>query len=167
MGSVSLPAIAAWTAANAGTIAAVGAGASAVAGGFSAYESHEAGVAAANQAKDKARIANDQAVQQQINQRQNLVRSLATQDAQAGAGGIGTGGSFGANALRQITQNQNDLLVTSAGASAQVAAYDQQASSDILTGNIKAGGSLLDAVGTAAKGFASYSQASSKSNNLG
>lgn len=151
MGSISLTTLAVISAASAAAGTAV-----------SVYESHESGVAAANQAKDKARIANDQAVQQQINMRQNLVRALATQDAQAGAGGIGTGGSFGANALRQITQNQNDLLVTQAGASAQVSAYNQQASSDILMGNARAGASLLDGISTGAKNVATIEAANQK-----
>lgn len=141
MTSISVPAIAAFVSTYGSAIAA---GATIVAGAATAYESHEAGVAAANQAKDKARVAADQSTQVQINQRQNLMRALASQNAQAGAGGIGTGGSFGANATRQITQNQNDLLVTQAGASAQIAGYNQQASNDILTGNINAGTSLLD-----------------------
>lgn len=143
MASISLPSL--------GVMAAIGAGASVVGAGASAYMSHESGVAASNQAKDKARIAADQSTQQQINQRQNLMRALASQNAQAGAGGIGTGGSFGANAQRQITQNQNDLLVTSAGASAQIQGYNQQAASDVTSGNIGAGVSLLDGVGKAAK----------------
>lgn len=141
MSAVSLPAIGAFIAANGGAIAA---GATIVAAGATAYEQHTAGVAASNQAKDKARVAADQSTQVQINQRQNLMRALASQDAQAGAGGIGTGGSFGANAKRQITQNQNDLLVTGAGASAQVAGYNAQAGNDVLTGNVNAGVSLLD-----------------------
>lgn len=140
MGSISLPTLAIISVAT--TVAAAGA---------SAYMSHESGVAASNQAKDKARIAADQSTQQQINQRQNLMRALASQNAAAGAGGIGTGGSFGANAQRQITQNQNDLLVTGAGASAQIAGYNQQASNDVLQGNIGAGVSLLDGGTKAAK----------------
>lgn len=140
MGSISLP-----------TLALIAVATTAVAAGASAYEQHEAGVAASNQAKDKARIAADQATQQQINQRQNLLRALASQNAQAGAGGIGTGGSFGANAKRQITQNQNDLLVTGAGASAQIQGYNQQASSALLQGNIGAGVSLLDGASKTAK----------------
>lgn len=133
MGSISLP-----------TLAVISAVTAAAGTAVTVYSQHEAGVAASNQAKDKARIAADQATQVQINQRQNLMRALASQDAQAGAGGIGTGGSFGANAQRQITQNQNDLLVTGAGASAQIQGYNQQASNDVLTGNLNAGASLLD-----------------------
>lgn len=148
MSAISLPAIGAFISTYGGAIAA---GTTLVAAGATAYEQHESGVAASNQAKDKARVAADQATQVQINQRQNLMRALASQDAASGAGGIGTGGSFGANAQRQITQNQNDLLVTGAGASAQIAGYNQQASNDVLTGNINAGVSLLDGAGKGAK----------------
>lgn len=140
MASISLP-----------TLAVVASVATGVAAVGTAYEQHVSGVAASNQAKDKARIASDQATQQQINQRQNLLKALASQNAQAGAGGIGTGGSFGANVQRQITQNQNDLLVTSAGASAQIQGYNQQAHSDITQGNIGAGTSLLDGAAKVAK----------------
>jgi hypothetical protein len=142
------------------TVAIISAVTAAAGTAVSVYESHESGVAASNQAKDKARIAADQATQVQINQRQNLMRALASQNAQAGAGGIGTGGSFGANAKRQITQNQNDLLVTGAGASAQIQGYNQQASNDILTGNVRASESLLDGAGKVAKLLPSSSSTS-------
>lgn len=155
MGSISLPTLAIITAVTATAAA-----------GASAYASHESGVAASNQAKMKARVASEQATQQQISQRQNLMRALASQNAAAGAGGISTGGSFGANAQRQITQNQNDLLVTGAGASAQIEAYNQQASSSSLIGNIGAAGSLMDAAGDASKGYGNYQQAS-KASKLG
>lgn len=156
MGSISLP-----------TLAIIAVASSVAAAGASAYASHEQGVAASNQAKMKARVAADTATQQQINQRQNLMRALASQNAQAGAGGIGTGGSFGANAQRQITQNQNDLLVTGAGASAQIEAYNQQASSASLIGNIGAGTSLLDGASSAAKGYGNYQQAVAAQKKLG
>ena len=110
----------------------------------SAYGQHEAGVAQSNDANMRARQAGLQAGQQQINIRQNMLNALASQNASAGASGIGTGGSFGANVKRQITQNQNDLLALGADASAEQQQYGAQASNAMLGGNIKAGASLID-----------------------
>ncbi len=125
------------------TAAAWGAGLGAVGSAASAWESHEAGVAASNEDKQKARVAALNATQQQINQRQNMLRALASQNANAGVGGIGTGGGFGANVQRQITQNQSDLLVDSANGSAQVSLLDQAAGNALATGNINASTGLL------------------------
>lgn len=116
---------------------------------YSAYESHEAGVAQSNQAKQQARVEQDKATQQQIAMRQRMLAALATQSAQAGAGGIGTGRgtSFGANAMRQITQAQNDLMVSKANSSAQVSLLDQAASNDVTAGNAQAAGDIAHAAG--------------------
>ena len=127
-----------FTLANAATAAGL------VGSGISAYGQHEAGVAQSNDAKMRARQAGLQAGQQQINIRQNMLNALASQNASAGASGIGTGGSFGANVKRQITQNQNDLLALGADASAEQQQYGAQASNAMLGGNIKAGASLID-----------------------
>lgn len=80
----------------------------------------------------------------QITIRENMLKALSTQNAAAGAGGIGTGGSFGANVNRQISQNQNDLLALNANTSAQVSQYNSQATSAIDQGYAKMGTSLLD-----------------------
>ena len=144
----SLTVVGAWVAANSGTIAAVGAAAGA---GVSAYSSHEAGVAAANDAKAKSRQAGLEAGQKQIAIRQNMLRALASQNVAAGASGIGTGGSFGANVDRQIGQNKNDLLALNADTSSEQQAYGLQASNAVTTGNLKAGASLLDAGASAVK----------------
>lgn len=130
-----------WVAANAGTIATVASVASA---GVAAYETHQAGVQAADQAKAKARVEADRAAQEQINSRQNMLRALASQNAGAlGAVGTGAATGFGANARRQITQGQNDLLVSKANASAQISLLDQQASNAVSSGNIEAAGGLV------------------------
>ena len=112
---------------------------------YSAYQTHEAGVAQSNMDKQKARVAAMQATQQQIDQRQNMLKALATQNAAAGAGAIGTGGatSFGANVKRQISQQQNDLLVSRANSSAQTSLLDQAAGNAIDTGNAAAVGGLV------------------------
>ncbi len=114
----------------------------------SAFASHEAGVANKNEAEMKSRQAGLEAGQKQIQIRQNMLKALASQNAAAGAGGIGTGGSFGANVNRQITQNQSDLLALSADTSSQQSLYGQQASNAVTTGNLKAGASLMDYVGS-------------------
>lgn len=121
------------------------AAAAVVGAGYSAYESHEAGVAASNQAKQQARVAADKATQQQIDMRQRMLAALASQNAQAGAGGIGTGRgtSFGANTMRQITQAQNDLVVSKANSSAQTSLLDQAAANDITAGNAQAAGAVV------------------------
>jgi len=137
MGSVSIPTAVAYAAAAA----------SAAGAAYGAYSSHEAGVAASNQAKDKARVEALDAAQKQIGIRQNMLRALASQSASAGVGGIGTGGSFGANVGRQITQNQSDLLVNSANSSAKISLLDQAANNARFTGDANAATGLLDYAG--------------------
>ena len=122
-------------------------------GGLGAYQKHEQGVAMSNDAKDKARQAGLEAAQKQINIRQNMLRALGSQNAQAGQGGIGTGGSFGANVNRQIGQNQNDLLALSADTSGQQQQYGQQAAAATQGGNLGAGLSLLDSGSKFASGL--------------
>jgi hypothetical protein len=101
----------------------------------------------------RSRQAGLEAGAKQINIRQNMLKALASQNAAAGAAGIGTGGSFGANVNRQINQNQNDLLGLSADTSASQSQYGAEASNAIKGGNIKAGASLLDAGASAVKGL--------------
>jgi hypothetical protein len=112
-----------------------------------AYESHEAGVAAANADKAKARIAGEQATQQQIGMRQKMLSAMASQNAAAGAGG---GSVSKANTLRQITQAQNDLLVNKAGASAQVSLLDQAGRDSIRAGNLGAASDLASGAASVA-----------------
>jgi len=139
MGSISIP-----------TLAYIAAGAAVAGAGASAYESHEQGVATANADKQKARVEAENATQKQITMRQNMLRALASQNAQAG---VGNAVASKANTMRQITQNQNDLAANSANASAQVSLLDQAASNaraagdvgaatDVLGGVVKAAGAL-------------------------
>lgn len=151
--SITVSAIGAFVSTYGGAIAA---GASAVAGGVTAYESHEQGVAQANAAKQKARVEADQATQQQITQRQNMLRALASQNAGTlGAVGTGAGSGFGANVNRQITQQQNDLLVSQANSSAQVSLLDQQAANAQAAGNAAAIGGGVTALGLGVKAYGS------------
>lgn len=129
MGSISLPTMA--------IIAGIGTAATA---GVAAYESHEQGVATANADKRKARIEADSETQKQIGMRQNMLRALATQNAQAGVGG---GSLNKANTMRQLTQAQNDIMVSKSNSSAQVSLLDQAASNAEAAGNIGAAGDIL------------------------
>lgn len=136
MGSVTLP-----------TMAIIAAAGTAVSAGVAAYESHEQGVATANADKRKARVEQEQETQKQITMRQNMLRSLASQNAGTmGAVGTGRGTSFGANANRQITEAQNDIMVSKSNASAQVSLLDQAASNAQAAGNIGAAGDIVGGV---------------------
>lgn len=150
MGSISLP-----------TMAIIAAASSAVGTGVAAYSSHEQGVATANADKQKARAAALQATQQQINSRQKMLAALASQNAGTlGAVGTGTGSSFGANALRQITQNQNDLMVSKSNESSQVSLLDAAAANAVATGNIAAAGDVVQGIGSNFTGGANSNAAS-------
>ena len=114
----------------------------------SAAEMHVAGVQAKNQDILKSRQAGLDATSKSIQIRQNMMQALASQNARAGAGGIGTGGSFGAGVQRQITQNANDLLTNSANVSTQQQLFGMAGASAEQQGNIQAGASLLDFAGS-------------------
>lgn len=129
-------------------VAVVGAVGSSVMGAVAA---HDAGQAQKADAAMRSRQAALEAGQKAISIRQNLLRALATQNAAAGAGGVGTGGSIGADVNRQITQNKDDLLGLNADTSAVQAQYAAQGENAAKIGNLKAGASLLDAAGSLAK----------------
>jgi hypothetical protein len=116
-------------------MAIIAASTAAVAAGVSAYSAHEQGVAAANADKQKARAAADQATSQQITMRQNMLKALSSQNAAAGVGGVGVSK---ANAMRQITQAQNDLITSKGGASAQISLLDSAASASRSAGDLAA-----------------------------
>lgn len=141
MGSISIP-----------TIAYIAAAGAAVSAGASAYESHEQGVATQNADKQKARVEADSETQKQITMRQNMLRALASQNAGTlGAVGTGAGSSFGANAGRQISQAQNDLMVSKANSSAQVSLLDQAGANAAASGNIGAVGDVASGATAVAK----------------
>lgn len=122
----------------ASVVAAVGSAA------MGAVAKREQGIAQADDAQMRARQATLEANQKAIQNRQNMLKALATQNAAAGVGGIGTGGGFGANVNRQIQQQQNDLLAQRADTSATVSQYEAQAKNDYSGGSLAAGMSLLD-----------------------
>jgi hypothetical protein len=130
------------------------AGVGALGSAVSAYGQRQQGIATANMDANKARVAQIQGAQQQINMRQKMLASLASQNAGTlGAVGTGAASSFGANAMRQITQNQNDLEANSADTSAQVSLLDQGAGNAIGAGNLAAGGTALGGAAGFAKNF--------------
>jgi hypothetical protein len=127
-----------------------------VAAGGSAYESHVQGVATKNMDTQKARVEQISETQKQIGMRQNMLKALASQNAGTlGAVGTGTGSSFGANAMRQITQNQNDIMVSQANESAQVSLLDEAGSNAESAGNVGAGIDLVNGASSAAKSYMS------------
>lgn len=133
-----------------GEVALIAAAGTAVSAGVAAYSSREEGIAVARSDRAKARIASEQATQQQIGMRQNLLRALATQNAQAAAGG---GSISTANAMRQITQAQNDLMISRAGASAQVSLLDQAGRDATAAGNLGAANDLVSGAAAVAKNW--------------
>ena len=113
----------------------------------SAYEAHEQGQAIKAADERKARVEADNARQKQIDMRQNMLRALASQNAGTlGAVGTGTSTGFGANAMRQINQNQNDLLISRANSSAEVSLLEQAGSNAAAAGNIEAGVDVMKGV---------------------
>lgn len=130
-----------------------GAVAGAAAGVYSAYSTQRAGQAQAAELKNQARTEADAAAQQQIERRRDLLRSLASQNAAAGAAGIETGGAFGGIVRRQIAENSNDLLVQDANSQARQRSLASRASNARQSGNAAAATSLLDTVGTTYKNW--------------
>ena len=131
------------------------AAATVVSAGMAAYSSIQQGKAQANVAKQKARQEQLDETQKQITMRQNMLRALASQNAGT-LGAVGTGGasSFGANTRRQLTQGQNDLLVSKAGESAQISLLDQSAANDTAAANLGAASDLVGAAGSVGNLFA-------------
>ena len=157
--SAAAPTLGAIAGAGGSLFSTLASGASLLTGAVGAYGQHQAGVAQKNDDAMRARQAGLDAAQKQIGIRQNMLSALASQNAAAGQGGIGTGGSFGANVNRQITQNQNDLLALSADTSAQQAQYGAAGANAAATGNIKAGQSLLDTAGNNGQNWANVAGA--------
>ncbi len=142
MASISLP-----------TVALIAAAGTAVSVGVSAYAAHEQGVATANADKQKARIAGEQATQNQIDMREKMLKALATQNAEAGAGGASISQ---ANTKRQLTEAQNDLLTSQAGSSAEISLLDNAASASRTAGDLGAAASLASGAKSFAGDYANY-----------
>lgn len=127
-----------------GALALVSAIGTAAAAGVSAYGQREAGIAQARQARAQANVEKLKANQEQINMRQRMMAALASQnDATKGAVSTGVASGFGANAMRQIKQNQNDLMISRANASGQISLLDTKAANDSAAGSLSAAGNLV------------------------
>lgn len=141
-------------------LAAVGGG-SAVAGGiavaglaagvYSGIQTYQAGQAQKAQLQAQAKTEGVAATQREIERRRNLIRALASQNAQAGAAGITTDGSVGAIARSDINDAQNDLLYSTANSDARQRALRGQASNAARIGTAGAATSLLDTAQTGYK----------------
>ena len=123
------------------------AGATAATGAYSAVASHNAGIEASNQTKMQARTDADAAAQRELERRRSLMRSLASQNAAAGAGGVETSGSIGGMIRSDIRYNQNDLSIDAANNSARQQALASQARAEKRRGDAGAVTSLLDTAG--------------------
>jgi hypothetical protein len=133
------------------SVAVIAAAGTAVAGGVSAYETYQSGQATKAMDKQKATQAQIQGQQQQIDQRQRMLAALASQNAGTlGAVGTGAGSGFGANAMRQITQAQDDLMVNSANTASQVSLLDEAGNNAAASGTIGAIGGLAGTAGKVA-----------------
>lgn len=75
----------------------------------SAYQTYAAGQARNAETKAQAQAAEIQARGEEIDRKKALLRSLASQNAMAGGGGITTGGSFAAIQKNDIRNASNDL----------------------------------------------------------
>jgi hypothetical protein len=118
---------------------AITAAATALAAAGSAVEARQQGVATDKMDRQKARVEQINETQKQINMRQNMLKALASQNADTlGAVATGRATGFGANALRQINQAQNDLMVSNANSSAQVSLLDQAGTNASDAGSITA-----------------------------
>ena len=137
------------------------AAATVVSAGVEAYSSIQQGNAIAKADKQKAIAAGIQAQQEQIDARRNMLRALASQNAGT-LGAVGTGGAsgFAANARRQISQSQNDLLVSKANLSAQTSLLDADAASARAAGNLGAAADLISGAAKGGQEFASAYQTS-------
>lgn len=113
---------------------------------YQAVEQRQQGIATDKMDRQKARVEAMNATQRQIDMREKMLRNMAAANAQAGVGGVGTGRStsFGANALRQISQEQNDLMVSRANSSAQVSLLDQAGANAAAAGTANAVGTLAN-----------------------
>lgn len=114
----------------------------------------DAGKVASAEAKLAARKEGDAARAREIERRRALVRSLASQNAQAGAYGIATEGSPRAIAYGDVTQFQNDLLTDTVNTKNQQNLYRTQGKNARASARIGGVTTLLDtAASTAALSY--------------
>lgn len=113
-------------------------------GAMSAISARNAGIAQDQQYKYQAYTEGLAAKQREIERRRDLLRSLSSMNAQAGVGGVETGGSIGGIIMRNIRENQNDLLTNDANLSATRSALRAAGANAKQAANTQAALSLLD-----------------------
>jgi hypothetical protein len=134
-------------------LSAIGGG-SAVAGGL-AVAGAVGGVSAAYQQREAGKVENKeyklQALQErdalrgrEIDRKRSLLTALATQNARAGALGVGTGGSIGGQVQSDIDAATMDSLMDRAGTSTKVRVLKTRGANAQKAGNAAAVTSLLD-----------------------
>ena len=113
-------------------------------GAMSAISARNAGIAQDQQYKYQAYTEGLAAKQREIDRRRDLIKSLSSMNAVAGTGGIELGGSLGGIIMKNIKDNQNDLLVNDANLSATQQALKAAGANARQQGNTQAALSLLD-----------------------
>lgn len=117
--------------------------ATAAVGTYAAIQTKKAGDAASSEAKGQAVREADDARGREIQRRRNLVKSLAEQNAFAGATGQ-SGGSLQAIARSDIRDANNDLLTDTVNSQARQRVLRSQGSNAQTQGNVSAVKSLFD-----------------------
>lgn len=119
-------------------------GATALSGGLAAYGQYQAGQAASAQYRAQARQEQTAARESEIQRRRDLLRALATQNAQAGAQRVAFSGGKAAIAAYDVAQAKRDTLVAQVNSSTKIAALKSAASNAAFQGKVGAAASLLD-----------------------
>jgi hypothetical protein len=113
-------------------------------GAMSAAQQYKAGKQQQIEAKIAAQREGDAARQDEIERRRELVRSISTRNAFAGAQGADTGGSIAGMTRRDIRDNRNDLLIGRVNSAARMRALRSQGANAARIGGYNAASSLLD-----------------------
>lgn len=122
------------------------------AGVYSYRQQKRAGEEEAYQIGVQKRAEGQAAKRQEIERRRNLMRALSSQSAAAGAAGISTSGSFGNQMLKDIEDNENDLLINRAGFATRQAALSSASRNARSAANANANISLFQTAQRAGSG---------------
>lgn len=112
---------------------------------YGANEQRKASVIESRETLKQAKAEEISAAQRQIERRRNLLRSLSSQNAAAGAAGVGLEGSTSAIAKADIRDATNDLLIDDSNSDQRISSLRSQASNARRLGNAQFGSSLLKA----------------------
>jgi hypothetical protein len=122
----------------ASTIASIGTGV------MAAQSAKAAGAAQADQYKAEARQEADSARQREVLRRRDLLKALSSQNAAAGAAGVGVVGSVANIGLKDIKYAAEDLLVDRVNSKRGIGILNTAATNAVRSGNLSAAASLLD-----------------------